>query len=382
MAMSEKVIILGGGIVGLSCAWACRRDGHEVTLLEPYECGGQASGAAAGMLAPFAENAEGADPFFQLSLASLRLYPKWRDEVSSASAIPFEYTNSGTLLAVYHEADVLALEERLRWQRPHGSQGSIIAGDELFRMEPLLARNTVAAMHIPVESHVYAPDYVRALRDACSREGVQIVERLQSVEVVDWRNGLEIRTGTRGIFTGDRLVVCMGAWSQELERTFGIRIPIYPIRGQICAYTAPDRPVRHMVFGSQGYLVAKANGTLVCGASEDVAGFDTSVTERGISRLRKWNKAMFPHLADQEPFHTWAGLRPATQDGFPLIGALPEAKHVIFATGHYRNGILLSPVTGEWVAAMIRGMDKETEGASLLSRIHAPSFAPERFGRV
>jgi glycine oxidase len=379
--MGEKVIVLGGGIVGLSCAWACRRDGHEVTVLEPRECGGQASGAAAGMLAPFAENAEGADPFFQLSLASLRLYPVWRDEVSRASEIPFEYTNSGTLLAAYHEADVFALEERLQWQRPFGSQGRIVAGDELFRMEPLLSRDTVAAMHIPVESHVYAPDYVRALKDACLREGVRIEERLQTVEVQEWREALQLRTGTGETYTGDRLIVCMGAWSQELEQIFGIRIPIYPIRGQICAYAAPDRPVRHMVFGSQGYLVAKENGTLVCGASEDVAGFDTTVTERGIARLRKWNKAMFPHLAVQEPFHTWAGLRPATQDGFPLLGALPEAKHVIFATGHYRNGILLSPVTGEWVAALLRSSELKAED-SLFNRIQPASFAPERFGRI
>ena len=116
------------------------------------------------------------------------------------------------------------------------------------------------------------------------------------------------------------------------------------------------KPVQHMVFGNQGYLVGKENGTLVCGASEDVAGFDTTVTDKGIDRLRKWNKQAFPFLEEKDPFHRWAGLRPSTQDGLPLIGPLSSSDgRVVFAVGHYRNGILLSPVTAELAADFIEG---------------------------
>lgn len=370
--MPEHVLILGGGVIGLSCAWACRQRGHRITVLETGLCGGQASGAAAGMLAPYSENAEGADAFFRLGLASLRLYPDWQREIKLASGMDFEYNRSGSLQVVFHEADLLPLEERLSWQREYGMSGSIVQGEALFALEPQLARNAVAALHIPEESHVYAPDYVRALEAACRAGGVQVYDRLESVEPAEWSKEAAVRTADGRTFGGDRLVIATGAWSQRFEPLLGVRLPVFPIRGQICAYAAdPDRPIRHMVFGSQGYVVSKANGTVVCGASEDVAGFDTSVTPRGIGRLLRWSRSLFPFLSEAEPVHTWAGLRPATQDGFPLLGRLRGSQRVLAAVGHYRNGILLSPVTGTLIADLLDGAAPETD---------LGAFAPDRFG--
>ncbi|MFF2484702.1 glycine oxidase ThiO [Paenibacillus sp. NPDC058071] len=368
--MGDRIVVMGGGVIGLSCALELRRRGHEVTLLEIVDCGGQASGAAAGMLAPYSENVEGPDAFFKLCLGSLNLYPAWKDEVRTLSGQTFEYTESGSLYAAYHDADRLSLEGRLLWQRAFGSTGRILEGEELFRAEPLLSRDVKAALYTPEESHVYAPDYVRALEKACELTGVAIFERLEALTVEEWEHSVVVRAKDGRRFEGDRLLVCSGAWAKELEETFGIRIPIYPIRGQICAYGQEAGEVRHMVFTSQGYLVAKANGTLVCGASEDVAGFDTSVTERGIDRLRHWNRQAFLGLADLTPFHRWAGLRPSTQDGYPLLGQLSESKRVMLAAGHYRNGILLSPVTAKLAADAI-------EGAELPEWMSA--FDPERF---
>ncbi|RAP77748.1 glycine oxidase ThiO [Paenibacillus montanisoli] len=353
--MKESIVVMGGGVIGLSCAYELRRRGHQVTVLDIQRCGGQASGAAAGMLAPYSENVEGSDPFFRFCLESLRLYPDWQQSVKEISGQTFEYTNSGSLYVAYHEADLLALEGRLMWQRQFGSSGRILEGDELFRLEPQLSRNVRAALHTPEESHLYAPHYVKALEEACRRLGVDIYENLEQLTVVEWRSKIAVRSKEGHTFRGDRLLVCSGAWAQELSDTFGIQIPVYPIRGQICAYAVDVKPVQHMVFGNQGYLVAKENGTLVCGASEDVAGFDTSVTERGIERLRKWNKAMFPFLADRIPFHRWAGLRPSTLDGLPLIGAADGTNRVVFAVGHYRNGILLSPATAMLAADWLEG---------------------------
>ncbi|MCR2803869.1 glycine oxidase ThiO [Paenibacillus soyae] len=375
--MSEHIIIMGGGVIGLSVAFELQSRGYQTTVLEMARCGGQASGAAAGMLAPYSENVEGPDPFFQLCLDSLRLYPDWIGRVRERSDVTFEYSESGSLYLSYHEADRLALEGRLLWQREHGSTGAIIDGPDLFDMEPLLSRQVKAALYTPEESHLYAPDYVRALEDACRSTGGAIHEQLGRVSVLEWRNGivLEAQDGRR--FSGDRLVVCSGAWAQELAETFDLPLPIYPIRGQICAYALDDvagdvdgKAVRHMLFGNQGYLVAKANGTLVCGASEDVAGFDTSVTERGIERLRGWNKQAIPALENCAPFHQWAGLRPSTQDGYPFLGGLDPAAQVMFAAGHYRNGILLSPITAKLVADRI-------ENKALPS--YYSYFAPGRF---
>ncbi len=371
MSMKEQIIVLGGGIIGLSCALELQRRGYQAVLLETKSCGGQASGAAAGMLAPYSENVEGPDAFFQLCLESLQLYPEWQRTVREISGQSFEYTESGSLYVAYHDADLLALEGRLLWQREYGSSGSIVEGAALHRMEPMLTGDARAALYTPEESHIYAPHYVRALEAACRRLGVHIYEELEQLEIVEWKSEAVVRAADGRFFEGDQLLVCSGAWAQQLSDTFQMNIPVYPIRGQICAYEVDAQPVSHMVFCNQGYLVGKANGTLVCGASEDVAGYDTAVTEKGITRLQNWNKQLFPFLQDQTPFHSWAGLRPATQDGYPLIGPVPETSRVVLAVGHYRNGILLSPVTALLAADYI---------ASKLHAAFHQAFSPSRFG--
>ena len=366
----EHIVVLGGGVIGLSCAFECKRRGYEVTLLEANHCGGQASGAAAGMLAPYSENGEGPDDFFQLCLHSLQLYANWQADIKQSSGMSFEFVNSGSLYVAYHEADVLALEERLKWQKDFGSSGELLLGEKLYSMEPLISKEVVAAIYYPEESHVYAPDYVAALVQACRNEGVNILDQLGDVTLTEWQQRIELKSAVGDRFYGDRLVICSGAWTQRFEQDLALQLPIYPIRGQICAYEMSKIAIHHMVFSNQGYLVSKGNGTIVCGASEDIAGFDTTVTDKGISRLLKWNKRLFPFLAYEQPFHSWAGLRPATQDGFPLLGKLSRAAHIIVAAGHYRNGILLSPVTGKVVADLIDGTMNEQAIAA---------FSPNRF---
>ncbi|WP_110930340.1 glycine oxidase ThiO [Paenibacillus bouchesdurhonensis] len=379
--MNQNVVIMGGGIIGLSCAFELQKRGHRVTLLEIGSCGGQASGAAAGMLAPFSENLEEPDPYFHLCLDSLRLYPTWQAEVRQISGQSFEYSQSGSLYAVYHEADILALEGRLMWQREYGSTGGIVEGDALRRIEPHLSNEVKAALYTPEESHIYAPHYVQALEQACRNLGVRIIEHLESVQIIDGHQGqrgelqeeITVKSKDGRKFPAERLVICSGAWAQELSETLNINLPIYPIRGQICAYRTAQHTVKGMVFNNQGYVVAKDNGTVVCGASEDIAGFDTSVTEKGIERLRKWNKRLFPFLERKVPFHRWAGLRPSTQDGRPLLGALEAAEQIVFAAGHYRNGILLSPMTAKIVADTIERFDLPS---------YYSAFAPERFNHI
>ncbi|WP_078428812.1 glycine oxidase ThiO [Alkalihalobacterium alkalinitrilicum] len=368
--MGERIVVLGGGIIGLATAFECQRRGHDVTVLEKVACGGQASGAAAGMLAPFSEIGEDPDDFFRLCLESLRLYPKWQEDVKDISGIDFEYSNSGSLHCVYHEADLLALETRLQWQGQFGATAEILYGEDLFKLEKELSREMIAAMYYPEESHVYAPDYVKALEEGCRKLGVKIFDHLEEVHLERWQSEISVCAKNGQKFSGDRLVISNGAWAKELENVFGLNIPVYPIRGQICAYNIPVGKVKHIIYTSQGYLVPKANGTLVNGASEDIAGFDTTVTEKGIRRLTNWNKKVLPFLESEVPFHTWAGLRPATQDGYPLIGGLSNVPEIIFAAGHYRNGILLSPVTAHIVADLL---DKKQEIVPLTS------FAPERF---
>lgn len=380
--MAEHLVVIGGGVIGLSCAYELRSRGYEVTVIERNGCGGQASGAAAGMLAPYSENSEQPDAFFELCLDSLRLYEDWQQDIREVSGIPFEYSRTGSLYAYFHEADRLAMESRRLWQQPFGAEAEIVTGEALFELEPGLSRGVRGALYYPHETHVYAPHYVQALELACRLRGVAIRDHAGDLELEECSiaagDGVLVKLASGETVSGDRLVLCTGAWSNMWEAYWGIKVPVYPIRGQICAYSSSQvGVVRHMVFCSQGYVVSKANGSLVCGASEDVAGFDTSVTAKGLARLESWNGRLVPALKEHAPFHQWAGLRPATQDGWPLIGGVPTSKAVLFAVGHYRNGILLSPATAKLVADLADGR-AGYYGDGRLNR-YAAAFSPDRF---
>ncbi|MBG9785748.1 glycine oxidase [Alkalihalobacillus lehensis] len=366
--MMQKVVIVGGGIIGLSIALRLATRDVQVTILEKNKCGGQASGAAAGMLAPFSEIGEDQDVFFDFSLASLRMYPEWQAFVRETSGVEFEFSSSGTLHCVYHEADLLPLSSRISWQSEYNEDMRILSQEQVLEREPHLSKDIKGAIYYPNEAHIYAPDFVKALIAACRNLNVEIYEQVGEVEIVEGST-VRLKTDTME-WEADQVVIATGAWAMKQGEALGLQLPVYPIRGQICAYL-PEKPlVSHIIYTSQGYLVPKANGTIVNGASEDIAGFETTVTAKGIDRLKRWNKKMVPALEEITPFHEWAGLRPATQDGFPFIGRLTNHPSVYIACGHYRNGILLSAITAKVVAEDLLG---EVVSFPL------QAFHPERF---
>ncbi|QHT63561.1 glycine oxidase ThiO [Paenibacillus lycopersici] len=393
--MSRHIVILGGGIIGLSCAFEAALAGDAVTVVEPGRVGGQASGAAAGMLAPFTENAEQPDAFFRLCLDSLHRYPEWVRAVEEVSGLSAELVASGCLTVALHEADLQPLQARLAWQQRFGASSELVGPERLRTLEPRLHPGIAGALYCPVESHVHAPKLVAALEAACRRLGVRLLEHAGEITPLRGSGGsggldgdgavaAAVETGAHGRISGDALVVCAGAWANAYAELCGFPIPVHPIRGQICAFDLagsaaggaagagePER-VRHMVFSSQAYWVQKQDGRLICGASEDAAGYDTSVTERGIARLTRWTPRVFPFLDGRNPVMKWAGLRPATRDGWPLIGAVPGSPNVLIAAGHYRNGILLSPATAAMAVRLLSGEEPPVAGA-------AASFAPDRF---
>lgn len=363
---------MGGGIIGLSCAFEAARRRYKVILLEPSVPGGQASGAAAGMLAPYSENAEQPDDFFQLCVRSLRMYPDWVRDVEQCSGEDVEWVRSGSLNVFGHEADLLPLQARIRMHNQWGANAEVVTGAALRELEPMLTDKAIAAVYTPEESHVYAPGLVEALLKACRRLGVDIRQHAGELErlVLHDDGGATVKMrGLNEAVSGDKLVICSGAWSGQYELWLGIRIPIHPIRGQICSYEGTMQDVRHIVMSSQAYWVGKRNRRIVCGASEDVAGFRSDVTDKGINRLIRSSGRWFPHLSQQQPLHQWAGLRPATVDGRPLLGSVRGNRDVIMAAGHYRNGILLSPVTATIVGDYLDGLERKALAA----------FLPERF---
>ncbi|TVX99820.1 glycine oxidase ThiO [Cohnella terricola] len=357
MTKPTEVLILGGGIIGLACAWEAARRGFRTTVVEAGEFGGQASGAAAGLLAPYSENPESPDPFFQLCAESHSLYPAWVRELEELTGRSAELRHSGSLNVAFHEADFLSLRARLEWQSKYGAGFELLDAAELRRLEPALSERALGALYCSDESHVHAPQLVGVLEEACRRSGVRLVAHAGNVTLLKRAagEGVIVESSFAGRWQADRVVVCTGAWSGFVQEWLPVHVPVHPIRGQICAYDVQGGHIRHMVFSSQAYWVGKNDGSLVCGASEDMAGFDRSVTEQGIGRLTRWSGSVYPFLQDKRPSRSWAGLRPATLDGWPLIGCIPEAPELIMAVGHYRNGILLSPATATLVGDLLQG---------------------------
>lgn len=353
------VLVVGGGVIGLSCALACRMRGLTVTLLEKGVTGGQASGAAAGLLAPCSENGEQPDAFFQLCQTSFAMFGEWLAGLREWTGRDVELERSGSLHVVFHEADEWPMMVRARWQQEAGVRAEWLDAASVHRLEPALSREVAGALYYPDEAHLQAPAYVEALKEACVRSGVVIEEGVRGLRLMEWREAIVLAADGGGsadggmLWTGGKLLLCTGAWSADWQEALGLRFPVHPIRGQICSFPVPFGDVRHIVFSPQGYMVGKRNGTLVCGASEDVVGFDASVTEAGIGRLVRMSRELVPALKEREPVHAWAGLRPATRDGWPLIG--PASARVFCAFGHYRNGVLLSPVTARWAADWAAG---------------------------
>ncbi len=362
-------MVVGGGVIGLSVAWRLLHAGASVVVLERGQVGKEASGAAAGMLAPLAE-ARGPGPFVELGLESLRRYPLFVDALREETGIDPELSCPGMLRVAMDAEEEDALCGAFTWQGEAGLRVERLSGEEARRLEPCLSPHVRAAVLSPQERHVEPRRLVRALALACARRGGRIAEGApaESFETQGARV-TGVRTADGAVSCG-QVVVAGGAWTGAIGRRLDAPLPEFPVRGQILALACLPPPVRHTVYAHRGYLVPKADGRVVVGATEARAGFDARPTAGGLARLLVMAPTLVPALADASFESAWAGLRPASADGLPILGPLPAWENAHVAAGHFRNGVLLAPVTAEAVTPSVLG-----------ERAHpllAP-FRPDRF---
>lgn len=351
---TSEVVVVGGGVVGASAAFFLAREGIEVTLLEREALAAGASGAAAGMLAPVSEDAA-PGPFLPWALRGLAGFEALARELLERSGVDCEWVRCGTLRLALDEEEARTLEARA------GGSGAAalewLDAAELRTAEPGLAPQALGALFSPDEAHVRSPLLTRAYAAAARRLGARI------------ETGIEVRSvrveGDRvaGVVTADggwstpRVVLCTGAWSgaggawpESLPPP-----PVEPVRGQILSLEAPTPGIAAMIRGAGGYLVPKRDGSIVVGATEERVGFDARTTADGLRELLERAIRLAPSLGDATFRTAWAGLRPASPDGLPLIGPVPGLEGLALATGHHRNGVLLSSVTGELIADWVAG---------------------------
>ncbi|MBX6352764.1 MAG: glycine oxidase ThiO [Thermoflavifilum sp.] len=347
------VIVVGGGAVGMSAAWRLAEEGRQVLVLERGRLGGEASGAAAGMLGAQLEVDE-PGPFYDLCLASRSRYPDFVAALEERTGIDVQLVHNGILQLALTPEQAAVLQERMAWQQLDGTRAEWVDGADLPAWEPAAAR-AIGALYLPDDGNLSAPLLTRALAAVVGR----LCTVLEGAEVMAIRGGetqVQVQTVT-DTFTADHAIIAVGAWAKILLRQAGVECGIYPVKGQLLA-VRPPRGVglTRTLVTEDVYLVPKRDGTIVVGATEEHgAGFNRDVTVDAVTAL--WSAALeaAPGLAGAILERTWVGLRPGTLHGTPWIGPVPGRPRLLLAAGHFRNGILLSPITAAMLAAAVAG---------------------------
>jgi glycine oxidase len=355
---SDDTLIVGGGLIGCALASELAARGQRVTLLERGEPGGEASGAAAGMLSPQAE-ARSASEFFDLALESRGLYPAWASALFEETGVDVGYRRGGLLRCVFGGPGLEGagtegedLYASYAWQRRAGlavedRPPSALAPELAGR----LSRDVRRAVFFPDEAAVDPPALVRAAWLSAQRRGVRLRTGVcaQRFRV---QKGLCVGVETdAGDFTAGATVDCAGAWA-AFDPSGRVAIPVHPVRGQMVKLRLEGPPLRTMVCSDEVYAVPRPEGTVLVGSTVELVGFHKAVTAEAVERLIAGAIALLPELRSAQFVSAWSGLRPGTPDGLPMLGesGLPG---LFLATGHFRNGILLAPVTAKVMADLL-----------------------------
>ncbi|SNB66431.1 glycine oxidase ThiO [Thermoflexus hugenholtzii] len=383
--MKEEIVIVGGGICGLSIGWFLARSGYPVTLLERGGAGLGATWAAAGMLAPHAEAEPGEEGLLPLLRASRDMWADFARELEAASGIPVDYRDEGTLVVALDRDDAERLRFLYEFQRGQGLPTEWLSGYEARRMEPHLSRSVVAAIYSPQDHQVDNRKVARALVEAFRRAGGRLREHTEVTGIViDENRVLGVRL-TRGFLEARTVILAAGAWSAQIPGLpEEVRPPVRPVKGQMLAVQMPPEAplIRHVVWGPDAYLVPRRDGRLLIGATVEEKGFDASLTAGGIFRLLRGAWEMLPGIDELPIVEMWAGFRPGSRDDAPILGPT-GVEGLILATGHYRNGILLAPITAYAIHHLIaRGELPEIAKPFTLERFRSRApVAPSGSGR-
>jgi glycine oxidase len=367
MAGEDRLLVLGAGVIGLSCAWRAARAGRTVTVLDPAPASG-ASWVAGGMLAPITEAWPGEESLLALGVASVRRWSRFAADVAAAAGRPAGLRTEGTVVAATGSGDRAELDALAAHLTRLGRPVERLTGRELRRLEPAIGPDVRGGLSVPDDLAVDNRMLLAALRVAAQRAGVVFDARAARLVLDDGERVLGVRCAAGPDVAAGLVLVSAGAHSAGLHPALaGL---VRPVKGEILrlarrrgALAPPRRTVRALVDGRAVYAVPRAGDGLVVGATQAETGFDTEVTVAGVRDLLRDAERVLPGLGEYALVETAAGLRPGSPDNLPLIGTLgPEG--LLVASGHHRNGILLAPVTADAVVALLAGDPVPDEAAA------------------
>lgn len=372
MAAPSDIVVIGAGIVGCAAAYELARRGASVQIVDDRPAGMGATQASAGVLAPFIEARE-EGPLLELAVRSLDLFDKFVARVTAVGSVRVEYQRSGTLDVALNDETMSRLSASAGRLAGRGVAAEILDAAGARRAEPLLGDGVVGGLLIPSQGYVVASELTRGLAAAARRHGAQLIEHGRVRRISEKGSDLIVET-ERGSLTGNGVVLAAGSWSGLIEIA-GVtdRAPVRPVRGQLLQMAWSGTPLRRVTWAERCYLVPWEDGTLLVGATVEEAGFDERTTAAGVRDLIEAACEIVPHAWTAGFVAARAGLRPATSDDLPIIGGSGVIQNLMYATGHYRNGVLLAPLTAQLVA------DAMLENRIDPLMVHT---RPQRFGRL
>jgi glycine oxidase len=352
---SYDVVIVGGGIIGGSIAFDLARRNLRVAVLDRQELMHEASWAAAGMLSP-APDCPAAIPLVPLARASLAIYAKFVGAVEDASGISTGYRGGGAVEVICHGDVERELSTLVALLHGLGLACDALPLDDIHNMEPALGRNARAAALLPDECSINPRRLTAAVLAAAASENAELCPGMEVTSLhIDGKRCVGVKTSSGEIFHAAQVVLAAGCWSSRIPEAAPFA-PTAPVRGQLAALRHSGIPIRHVLRSEHGYIVPRGMDspqTVVVGSTLENAGYEKRVTSGGIEKILSAANELVPGLAAAEIIETWSGLRPGTPDQLPILGPT-DIDGLVLATGHYRNGILLAPITaklvGEWIA--------------------------------
>ena len=351
MKRTADVVVVGGGVIGCAIARELARRGVRTIVVERGEVGGEATRAAAGMVAPQAEST-GPGPLLRLGIASRARYAEWTESLGAESGIDVEYRTDGIVYVALTAADARVLGARARWQRAAGLRVEGLR--DARRLVRALTPRLRMALHFPDDHRVNNERLVTALAVAARRAGAEVMERTPVTAVRARRGKVEgVDTGA-GSIDAPVVVDAAGAWAGALGLPLGVSPPpVFPVRGQIIVLRGGLDAIPRPLYSRRGYVVPRVDGRVLAGSTLEDAGYEKRVTAGAAADILAAACAMAPALSGMTLETAYAGLRPATPDHRPIIGPAPGVAGLLYATGHYRSGILLAPITAQAIADLV-----------------------------
>ena len=369
--MNPDVVIIGAGIVGCAAADELSRRGHRVTVLDQRTVAAGATQASAGILAPYVEGHD-LSPLLELAARSLSMYDTFVARAREESGRTIDYQRTGTLEVAVDAAQTARLREQEQRLRASTIACRWLSRDETHELEPAISGDIECGFLVEPHGLVSPPDLSTALLDAARSRGATLVAHATARRIGRRDAAIHIDTDA-GAFSAPHVVLAAGSWSGQLDIQGIATLPVRPVRGQLLSLARVTHALGRVVWGADCYLVPRAEGRLLVGATSEEVGFDERVTVSGVRDLLESACELVPELWQATFDGARVGLRPATPDSMPIIGPSHRLPGLVYATGHFRNGVLLAPLTAELVAELVEGRSSD----AALRYTH-----PQRFGEL